>query len=72
MARGCSLETKDLMDFTAIHLASLQGSAEIVKTLVKAGCNVDCETKVRGYRADEITKRKLSEILYEPSGPWNR
>ena len=33
---------------TALHLAAREGSLEVVKELVAAGCKIDAKDKVRG------------------------
>lgn len=43
---ACDLESRDSMGFTALHLATLQGSEKLVQLLVQAGSDVNSRTKV--------------------------
>ena len=43
---ACDLESRDSMGFTALHLATLQGSEQLVQLLVQAGSDVNSRTKV--------------------------
>ena len=43
---GCSLESRDAMGFTPLHLATLQGNKDLVEMLVQVGCDINSRTKV--------------------------
>ena len=43
---ACDLESRDSMGFTSLHLATLQGSEQLVQLLVQAGSDVNSRTKV--------------------------
>ena len=43
---GCNLESRDAMGFTTLHLATLQGSKDLVEMLVQVGCDINSRTKV--------------------------
>ena len=48
---GYDPDVRDSNDFTPLHVATLEGSREIVETLVGEGCDINAYTKVGSGRA---------------------
>lgn len=63
---ACDLESRDSMGFTALHLATLQGSEQLVQLLVQAGSDINSRTKVSISRRKVVLPQNISDKKNAP------